>query len=149
MNAQEQYRHFAKKMSDLLKQFQTLNSHPDIYVGWGIAVNILKAQKDKIEKYGEDAYIIKGIDVFRLEEIIKSAEKALEIVKARAVVEAEMEKIEATAKALNLEISIEFTDVDAAGFSGTIYVTGKDNGQPVRVSGEKAEDFTAWLYSWH
>jgi len=139
MNAQEQYTHYDKKLSELFKQFQALNSHPDIYVGWDIAVNILKAQKVKIEKYGEGAYSINRNDVFRLEEIIKDAEKALETVKARAAQKAEMEKIEAEAKAKNIEVSIEFDS------NGIIYVSAKDNGQTVRQSGKKAEDFTGWL----
>lgn len=139
MNAQEQYVYYGKKMSELFKQFQALNSHPDIYVGWGIAVSILKTQKAKLEKYGEGAYSINRNDVFRLEEIIKDAEKALETVKARAAQKAEMEQVEATAKALNVEVSIEFDS------NGTIYVSAKDNGQPVRQQGGEAEDFTVWL----
>jgi hypothetical protein len=124
MNTQEQLSHYEAKLSALLKEFRNFGKHPDMYCSWSSAISILKTQKGRIENFGDEAFLISRKDIFRLDEIIQTAQKALETVKARAALKTNLEAISAHAEKIGLEIiNIEYADVEAAGMAAKMYIS--------------------------
>lgn len=120
MNAAEkQFSKYFKTMKKIEVDFAALNSHPDIYANWDVLTDMLRTQFNRLKQYGDNAYEMSSAQIFRIEEILNTAIKALREKQERAAATTEGNEIVVEAEAQLENAKVENSAQEAWVITGT------------------------------
>lgn len=144
MNAAQQATPFYKRTMKVIKareELGVMGVNDAIFIA-GVQT-VINRQIDRVKQYGEAAYLMTSREIFRMEEILTTCEKAIQAKLEQIAFAKEIEAVEELAESSDLEdVKASYSDT---GATKTIYVTGKSEFGDVKWQGQNSAEFRTFM----